>query len=242
MNGWATQDSPWSNSGAALDTETDVPAWRRPTPFPRNPAYPPAERPYGPVQPAPAQPALAQPALAQPVANQPASGPPVPAPAPPGFVGDKQPGFVGDKQPGFVGDKQPGYDVKQPGLETKTSGEIPPSGDEVPRWAEARPRYSDLLAHLTPPGAEQARPPAPRIAEPGPGETTGAIGREAGLTSRAGLRPAEPVGPGMRGYDLPTPNSAPPYPYEGDLEEPQATPQRAAVPLVRPATPRADWS
>ncbi|WP_433374181.1 Daple [Actinoplanes sp. CA-142083] len=126
------------------------------------------------------------------------------------------------------------------------------------RWPDARPRYSDLLAHLTPPGAEQARPPAPRIADPGSGsglgETTGAIAREAGLTSRAdrptslrsvdpiSLRPVEPTSPGMRGYDLPTPSSAPPYPYEGDLEEPPPVQQRAAVPLVRPATPRADWA
>jgi hypothetical protein len=246
VNGWATQDSPWSNSGAVLDTDNEVPAWRRPTPFPRNQAYPPVERTYGQVQPAPLPPQ----------STQPASAPPVPAPAPPGFI---------DALP---------------------SPEIPPSGDEATsRWADTRPRYSDLLAHLTPPGAEQARPPAPRV-EPsraeagrletgpletgrlensrldnsrfetgrldagrldaGPGETTGAIGREAGLTSRAGrptsLRSAEPTSPGLRDYDLPAPNSAPPFPYEGDIEEPPAPQQRTPVPLVRPAAPRADWN
>ncbi|MFI5890494.1 hypothetical protein ACIA5D_10285 [Actinoplanes sp. NPDC051513] len=324
MNGWATQDSPWSNTGAALDTDTDIPAWRRPTPFPRNQAYPPVERPYGPVQPAPAQPSTAQPA----------SAPPVPAPAPPGFVGERQPGydvkpsgFVDARPSGFVdarpssfadprpagfadarpssfADPRPaGFaDAKPSGFaDARQPGEIPPSGDEAPsRRAEARPRYSDLLAHLTPPGAEQARPPAPRLEpapfepalfepapfEPPPGETTGSIGREAGLTSRAGrptslrsaeptspglrpteptspglrpteptspglrsveptspgLRSAEPTRPGLRAYDLPAPNSAPPYPYEGDLEEPPLPQQRAAVPLVRPAAPRADWT
>ena len=238
VNGWVTQDSPWSNPGAALDTENDVPAWRRPTPFPRNLAFPPIDRPYGGVQPTPAQP---QPLQPQPV--QPASAPPVPAPAPPGFI------------------------------DAKPSGEIPPSGESSPadqaasRWADARPRYSDLLAHLTPPGAAQARPPAPR-SEPGLpsqlspqpprdlGETTGSIGREAGLTSRAGrptsLRSIEPISPydspaPVSPYDPPTPSSAPPYPYEGDLEDtqPPPPPQRAAVPLVRPAAPaalRADWA
>ncbi|MBU2668576.1 Daple [Actinoplanes bogorensis] len=55
----------------------------------------------------------------------------------------------------------------------------------------------------------------------------------------------------LRAYDVPTPNSAPPYPYEGDLDDetppppPPIVQQRAAVPLVRPSTPgggrRADW-
>ncbi|MFF5291743.1 hypothetical protein [Paractinoplanes globisporus] len=256
MNGWATQDSPWSNTGAALDTENDVPAWRRPTPFPRNQAYPPVDRPYGTVQPAPAQP----------IPAQPSSAPPVPAPAPPGFVDSKPPAY--DAKPPTYESKLSMYDVKPPSYEPPRPAEIPPSGEEpaAARWADARPRYSDLLAHLTPPGAEQTRPPAPRNesgltsaprAEPGLspaplpppltpqlprdlGETTGAIGREAGLTSRAGrptsLRSVEPISP----YDLPAPNSAPPYPYEGDLEEtPPAPPQRAAVPLVRPAAPAA---
>ena len=239
VNGWVTQDSPWSNAGAALDTENDVPAWRRPTPFPRNLAFPPIDRQYDTVQPAPAP---LQPV--QPQSVQPASAPPVPAPAPPGFV------------------------------DARPAGEIPPSVESSPadqaasRWADTRPRYSDLLAHLTPPGTEQARPPAPRT-EPGPlsqlspqpprdlGETTGSIGREAGPTSRVGrptsLGSVEPISPydspaPVSPYDPPTPSSAPPYPYEGDLEDTHPAPppqQRAAVPLVRPAAPaalRADWA
>jgi hypothetical protein len=59
----------------------------------------------------------------------------------------------------------------------------------------------------------------------------------------------------MRAIDAPPPSSAPPYPYEGDLDDdrrpPQAAQQRASVPLsrpfpaVRPATPggrRVDWN
>jgi hypothetical protein len=59
----------------------------------------------------------------------------------------------------------------------------------------------------------------------------------------------------MRAIDAPPPASAPPYPYEGDLDDvarrPPAVQQRAAVPLsrpfpaVRPATPggrRVDWN
>lgn len=31
MNGWANADSPWSNAGAAVEQDTDVPSWRRPS-------------------------------------------------------------------------------------------------------------------------------------------------------------------------------------------------------------------
>ncbi|MBB4695448.1 Daple [Paractinoplanes abujensis] len=91
-----------------------------------------------------------------------------------------------------------------------------------------------------------------------PGLSTGER-REPGLGTgarRPGL-PGEPREPGtssgsLRAFDVPTPNSAPPYPYEGDLDDEPAPPppspivqQRAAVPLVRPSTPgggrRADW-
>ncbi|WP_433300519.1 hypothetical protein ACQP2F_03365 [Actinoplanes sp. CA-030573] len=201
-----TQDSPWSSPSASFEAENDVPAWRRPTPFPRNQAFPPVERSYGQVPPAPLSP-------------EPASGVPAPVPTPPGFVDADQAGFGEAKQPA----ENPPYVVR-------------PAAD---RWADTRPRYSDLLAHLTPPGAEQARPPAPRMdqrpsdAGRDLGETTGSIAHEAGMTSRPTSLPP---------YDLPAPNSAPPYPYEGDLEDSRPAPaiqQRAAVPLVRPAAPAA---
>ena len=188
-NGWATQDSPWSHAGVPLDPDAEVPAWRRPTPFPRNQAFPPVDRQYAPVQPAPAPPLPNQPASAVPA--------PAPAPAPPGFVDAGQ------------------------------SGEIPSSvgAEATPRWADARPRYSDLLAHLSPPGGEQARPPAPRI-EPG------ADGTEPGLGSRSG-RPTS-----LRAYDAPAPNSAPPFPYEGDLDETPARPEWAPAPTSPGQPPR----
>ncbi|HEY0000318.1 MAG TPA: Daple [Actinoplanes sp.] len=118
-------------------------------------------------------------------------------------------------------------------VDAPPDGQIPPSGDDysAARWSEARPRYSDLLAHLSPPGGEPARPPAPRTEPTVPG-----LGDPGAITEV--IR--------QPGFDAPTPSSAPPYPYEGDLEDvparPSAPAQRAAVPMVRPAVPgrRAD--
>jgi hypothetical protein len=66
MNGWTNGESPWSNAGAALEQEADVPPWRRGTagrqPLP--------ERPFGPA---------------------PSSAAPAPAPPPPGFGDLSQP-------------------------------------------------------------------------------------------------------------------------------------------------------
>jgi hypothetical protein len=210
VNGWATPDSPWSNAGAALESEGETPSWRRPSAefrFARNQSFPSSERVYG----------------SSPV--RPASGMPAPAPTPPGFRDAQTPGFRDAPQPGSP----------QPG--SFSSGEIPSSvgpgaPGEAPGWSDNRARYSDLLAHLSPEGGEQARPPVPRT-EPGTGAD----------------RPAP-----LRGFDVPAPSSAPPYPYEGDLDDagrevaPRPQPvvqQRAPVPLVRPATPggrRVDWS
>ncbi|WP_250028712.1 Daple [Paractinoplanes maris] len=112
--------------------------------------------------------------------------------------------------------------------DARKSGEIPPSGESPAsgsRWD--RSRFSELLSPLT------SSKGAPTPPEPG--------------TGSGNLTPGRPAAP--RAYDVPTPSSAPPYPYEGDLDDappppPPATQQRAAVPLVRPATPggrRADW-
>jgi hypothetical protein len=207
VNGWATPDSPWARSGAAVDSEEDVPAWRRPSTetrlFPRSPTFPSSALPA-----------------------------PAPAPQPPGFV------------------------------DAPRSGENPSSGEPygAQRWAESRSRYSDLLSPLTEPTSTQVPVPGPGTGtiprEPGLG--TGATPRGPGPSTGTGtgatvreLRPG--TGPGrptsLRGYEVPTPNSAPPFPYEGDLDDspaaPSAAQQRAPVPLVRPATPggrRADWS
>ncbi|XVV13396.1 hypothetical protein ACQP2X_03270 [Actinoplanes sp. CA-131856] len=167
----------------------------------------------------------------------PASSAPAPAPAPPGFV------------------------------DAGRTGEIPPSvapESPAPRW-DNRPRYSDLLSHLSPssgtsvpssdagaPSFEtrpqslsNSPPPVAQTSAPAhPGMTTGEI-RE------PGLRTGDPL-LSLRRFDVPTPNSAPPYPYEGDLDESQDAPppapiarQRSAVPMVRPAAPdarRPDWN
>ena len=123
----------------------------------------------------------------------------------------------------------------------------------APRWSDSRTRYQDLLAHLSPNGNEPRQNEPPRAAHP-PG--AGPV-RPDPLSPEL-LRPnghdtteLRPVGPNL-------PASAPPYPYEGDLDDARrATPrppvgqQRASVPAerplpaVRPATPggrRVDWS
>jgi hypothetical protein len=132
---------------------------------------------------------------------------------------------------------EPPEEAGRPVGDSSRSGDVRPPepaapADELPppRWSDSRTRYADLLNHFS------------------PVEPTGA--------------PAAPSRPGSLedALDAPPPTSAPPYPYEGDLDDSDrraATPvvqQRAAVPLerprqtfpaVRPATPggrRADWT
>jgi hypothetical protein len=132
--------------------------------------------------------------------------------------------------------------------------ESPPSRLEnaaAPRWSDSRARYQDLLSHLSPNGGEPRQNEPPRAAEP----------------PRAGPARPDPLAPELLRPDAQDttelravndlPASAPPYPYEGDLDDsrrepprPQAGQQRAAVPAerpfpaVRPATPggrRPEW-
>jgi hypothetical protein len=133
------------------------------------------------------------------------------------------------------------------------SGEIRPPDDPpfgadrarkdgpLPSWSDGRARYADLLAHLSPNGDHPAQDAY------GPGR----LRRPDTLQSDDEQRAVEPP---------PAPASAPPYPYEGDLDDQRRNgrdpiaQQRAPVPLerprpsfpaVRPATPggrRADWS
>ena len=115
----------------------------------------------------------------------------------------------------------------------------------APRWSDSRARYQDLLSHLSPNGTEPRQNEQPRAAEP----------------PRSGPVRPDPLGPELlrpdaqdttelRAVNGNLPASAPPYPYEGDLDDarrepprPQAGQQRAAVPAerpfpaVRPATP-----
>jgi hypothetical protein len=162
-----------------------------------------------------------------PFARNPAFPPPLrgserpgaPQPAPVSAVPAQTPAPM-PAPPGFV--EPPGSGVQHVG------SDVPSSVDNAP-WS-GRARYSDLLNHLSPAGGEPARPPEPRSES----------------LPRAGSGSAP-----LRGFDPPTPSSAPPYPYEGDLDDertsppaPPVVPQRAAVPLVRPAAPggRVDWA
>ncbi|MCM4081947.1 hypothetical protein [Paractinoplanes hotanensis] len=258
VNGWATSDSPWSYPGSTVDTEADVPAWRRPgaetRSFPRNPAFP----------------SSAVPVSALPASSIPA---PAPAPAPPGFVDARKSGEIPPSVESAAGgsrwDRSRFSELLNP---TTQPGEQPHPAS--PRPAEPAPAPD---AAVSPPQSSAA-PREPGLTtgdrrEPGlntgsrrePGLNTGAR-RESGLTTGSRREPglgsgSVTPGPGsddipptrpasLRAYDVPTPNSAPPYPYEGDLDDAPPEPaspvvhQRAAVPLVRPATPggrRADW-
>ncbi|MFI7540119.1 Daple [Actinoplanes sp. NPDC049599] len=122
----------------------------------------------------------------------------------------------------------------------------------APRWSDSRARYQDLLSHLSPNGSEPRQNEPPRAAEP---PRAGPV-RPDPLAPEL-LRPDAQDTTELRAVNGNSPASAPPYPYEGDLDDtrrepprPQAGQQRAAVPAerpfpaVRPATPggrRADW-
>ncbi|MFI7598353.1 Daple [Actinoplanes sp. NPDC049681] len=195
LNGWAARESPWSHAGAALDPETEVPAWRRPgtevRPFARRPL--PTDPPSGDIRPfaTPPPPPSFTP-------SQPSSAPPA------------------DEAP------------------SRTENAA------APRWSDSRARYQDLLSHLSPNGTESRQNQPPLAAEP-PARPD-PLGPELLRTNGQETTELRAVPPAL-------PASAPPYPYEGDLDD--ARQQRAAVPAerpfpaVRPATPggrRPDWS
>jgi hypothetical protein len=179
--------------------------------------------------------------------------------------------------------------VPRPFGDASRSGEVPRNDSSGPSWSAGQVRYSELLDHFSPNGSksgqqpsaqsssgqlEQARSEAPRV-EPqpaatppgflhagsldalGPGTLRPPTQRPESLQADDDRRTSE-----MRTIEPPTPSSAPPYPYEGDLDDarreshPTAVPpisaaqQRASVPLsrsfpaVRPAAPggrRVDW-
>jgi hypothetical protein len=135
------------------------------------------------------------------------------------------------------------------------ASDVPPSRVEnaaAPRWSDSRARYQDLLSHLSPNGSEPRQNEPPRAAE----LPRGGPSRPDPLAPEL-LRPDGQDTTELRTVNGSLPASAPPYPYEGDLDDarrepprPQAGQQRAAVPAerpfpaVRPATPggrRADW-
>ncbi|MEV6601330.1 Daple [Actinoplanes sp. NPDC051346] len=177
LNGWATRDSPWSNAGAALDPEAEIPAWRRPGAQDRafNPRPLPTDPPEGDIRPfaaqpppsfTPAQPSSAQPSSAPPSASQPAA-------------------------------------------------DSPRAENGTPRWSDSRARYQDLVSHLSPNGTEPRQGPSPRQNQPpraaDPHARPDPLSPE--LLRSNGHDVADP-----RGGQPSVPASAPPYPYEGDLD------------------------
>jgi hypothetical protein len=93
-----------------------------------------------------------------------------------------------------------------------------PPDNGAARWPGTRPRYADLLAGLSPAPDERPRRPDPS--------------RPTSLRDDDERRTGE--------FRAIPPSSAPPYPYEGDLDDaarprPPVAQQRAAVPLARPA-------
>ncbi|MFC3536968.1 hypothetical protein [Couchioplanes azureus] len=253
LNGWAARESPWSNAGAALDPEAEIPAWRRPgadvRPFSPRPL--PADPPPGDIRPFAAPPPPpsfhpTRPASAPPSAPQPASVPP------------------------------PAGDQPRAGDPSRTE-------NGAPRWSDSRARYQDLVSQPSPNGADPRQNQPPRAANPHPrpdplspellrstGQETDPrrtarqeaeslrAGRQEAESLRAARQETEPrrangqdsslrrssapegelrrlngqgaglVSPHGQGAELrggPTapPASAPPYPYEGDLDDTRPT-------------------
>ncbi|MFI6076067.1 hypothetical protein ACIA5C_31410 [Actinoplanes sp. NPDC051343] len=161
-----------------------------------------------------------------------------------GGFGSREPG----QSTGGFGSREPGqstggFGSREPGQTTGSfgnGGPAPTSGGFGS--SEPTPTSGGL-------GSSEPAPTSGGFGRSEPGQTTGGFGNiepgqvTGGFGSPAAARPSP-----LRAFDVPTPSSAPPYPYEGDLDDaaPPAPPQRAttAVPLVRPAAPggrRADW-
>ncbi|MFI5935827.1 hypothetical protein [Actinoplanes sp. NPDC051494] len=117
--------------------------------------------------------------------------------------------------PGF----QPAPDADTP-LAGSFPVDLPPGTGPAPRWSDRSARYSDLLNHLSPHGENKS--------------SNGSNGR---------ARP-DPFAPELlRGdettYDATPPASAPPYPYEGDLEwAPHESARHALEPTPAAGLPR----
>ncbi|MET8148352.1 Daple [Actinoplanes sp. NPDC049668] len=146
-----------------------------------------------------------------------------------------------------------------PSFTPASPASAPPAGvegsrpDNAAAWSDSRSRYQDLMAHLSPNGSEPRQNEPPRAAEP----PHAASVRPDPLSPEL-LRPDAQDTTELRAVGGILPASAPPFPYEGDLDDarrdaprPPVGQQRTAVPAerpfpaVRPATPggrRADWS
>ncbi len=118
----------------------------------------------------------------------------------------------GDTDSSDNGGSRAGDPADGPPPEPAAPADEPPP----PRWSDSRTRYTDLLHHFSPRGVEPTGAPA-------------APARFAALERRPGSLEDT--------LDVPPPSSAPPYPYEGDLDDadrpapPPVVRLGAAVPL-----------
>ncbi|GIE96189.1 hypothetical protein [Paractinoplanes rishiriensis] len=142
-----------------------------------------------------------------------------------GGSGERSGGLGG--RPGGLGERSGGLGERSGGLGERSGGLGERSGGLGERSGGLGERSGGLGERPVGLGERLA-------AESSPGERTANI-----------AYPERPSGAIRRDFDVPTPSSAPPFPYEGDLDEtasmPQPIQQRAAVPLVRPATPGGRW-
>ena len=138
-----------------------------------------------------------------------------------------------DLPPGDLPEESRPFADLPPGPPTRSEGPLP-------SWSDGRARYADLLAHLSPNGDRSPDPYGP-----------GRLRRPDTLQSDDEQRAVETP---------PAPASAPPYPYEGDLDDERRNgrpavdrrergepPRRSrmAFPAVRPTSPGSgpvDWS
>ncbi|MEU4215006.1 hypothetical protein AB0F10_06550, partial [Actinoplanes sp. NPDC026623] len=102
----------------------------------------------------------------------------------------------------------------------------------APRWSDSRARYQDLMAHLSPNGSEPRQNEPPRAAE----APRAAPARPDPLSPEL-LRPDAQDTTELRAVGGILPASAPPYPYEGDLDDARREAPRPSVGRQRAAVP-----
>ena len=264
----ADDDVPaWRRSSAEFRSFPRTPAFPLERPFGAIPSQ------GGPVPPMPAQPTSAQPTSAQPASGVPAPAPRSPGFVeahesgeipPPAGSGDRPPD-TRSRYADLLRPRSPESDQSRPPAPGGATTARLSTEQPGPLREEPEPSREEPAPSL--PKSAPSAPPAPARPQPGPprdgaglpaepGLTRGQISfRDTGLPGEAatptrGIRHDADFGgavahPGaLRGFDVPTPNSAPPYPYEGDLDDAtrETTPPirpRAAVPPARPPGPGA---
>ena len=248
VNGWPTPDNPWSSSGALDPEDEDLPTWRRSSE---------QIRPFA-SQPLPTEPP------SDPFGADSPSGEVLPSGTSRGIAAVPDP-FGPQTGSGFEasGEIRPlaGIDRDDSDSSFSGSGGLRPaaplrSDNAGPAWSG---RFADLLPRLAPNAGPAVAPPdEPGVLRPGslgasrPDPLLPGALRPDTLGSADERRARE-----VRAIDASAPSSAPPFPYEGDLDDarrdasrPSAPPHRGSVPLsrifpaVRPAAPggrRVDW-